>query len=467
MGSPLVQPVSVLANRLHRPTLRAKSEAQPVEVLLGHRLVPDPPHASSERYSDGYEWKESPLTAVGPGWDIGKVARAVVTRWLSDIHELAQFPVVAVEQDLLPHCASLIEVLHSSIACGPDKGEVDDNELRDLAVRRFHQGVSLEGLLRSYRLWGRTVLHMLGPEAQSTPSNRMDAGLQMAEQIMRLVDHVSLVVTEAFRSEASGFASDRSLLRGDQLTWLLHGEGVLKGRATLGASALAQSLKGQHIVMVVRFQGLDELGTASPRGLVEDVRSCFESDARRVILGYRHSELVCVYPLADDRSDEGVRAIADRLAKRVKHSVVGMGRSHAGLAGVPLGYAEAAEASAIAIALKRFDQATSFRDVVLHHIARTSDYSGSLIADTVTPLREYDAVHEGDLVATLCTYFETKYNLARTGKLLHVHPNTVAYRLRRIQEITGLDPNNPDDLLLLSMGLKLGQLYAGTSDHRC
>jgi DNA-binding PucR family transcriptional regulator len=29
-----------------------------------------------------------------------------------------------------------------------------------------------------------------------------------------------------------------------------------------------------------------------------------------------------------------------------------------------------------------------------------------------------------------------------------IHPNTVVYRLRRIRELTGRDPHDPDDLLL-------------------
>jgi DNA-binding PucR family transcriptional regulator len=36
-----------------------------------------------------------------------------------------------------------------------------------------------------------------------------------------------------------------------------------------------------------------------------------------------------------------------------------------------------------------------------------------------------------------------------------VHANTVVYRLRRVRELTGRDPHDPDDLLLLSLGLKL------------
>ncbi|MDG4863407.1 helix-turn-helix domain-containing protein, partial [Streptomyces sp. T-3] len=40
-----------------------------------------------------------------------------------------------------------------------------------------------------------------------------------------------------------------------------------------------------------------------------------------------------------------------------------------------------------------------------------------------------------------------------TAAELHVHPNTVDYRLRRISELTGLDPANTADVPLLSAAL--------------
>jgi len=61
-------------------------------------------------------------------------------------------------------------------------------------------------------------------------------------------------------------------------------------------------------------------------------------------------------------------------------------------------------------------------------------------------------------VRTLRAYFAASFNLTRSAEALSVHPNTVVYRLRRIKELSGRDPHDPDDLLLLLFGLKLSQL---------
>ena len=72
----------------------------------------------------------------------------------------------------------------------------------------------------------------------------------------------------------------------------------------------------------------------------------------------------------------------------------------------------------------------------------------------VTPLD----VAGGDLANTLSTYLENGAALESSARALFVHPNTVRYRLRRVSEITGYDPTNARDALVLRISLILGRL---------
>ncbi len=47
------------------------------------------------------------------------------------------------------------------------------------------------------------------------------------------------------------------------------------------------------------------------------------------------------------------------------------------------------------------------------------------------------------------------FETAASAEDLHVHRNTLDYRLRRIAELTGLDLGRLDDCLLLFIGLEL------------
>jgi sugar diacid utilization regulator len=57
--------------------------------------------------------------------------------------------------------------------------------------------------------------------------------------------------------------------------------------------------------------------------------------------------------------------------------------------------------------------------------------------------------------ALLLTYLDTLGDTARTAAMSRVHPNTVRYRLRRIQAELGISLTNADDRLLLWLQLRL------------
>ena len=56
---------------------------------------------------------------------------------------------------------------------------------------------------------------------------------------------------------------------------------------------------------------------------------------------------------------------------------------------------------------------------------------------------------------TLAAWFAHDMKSAPSAAALHVHRNTLDYRLRRIAELTGMDLARLDDCLLLFIGLEL------------
>ena len=59
----------------------------------------------------------------------------------------------------------------------------------------------------------------------------------------------------------------------------------------------------------------------------------------------------------------------------------------------------------------------------------------------------------GDVRQTLACYLETAPTIEGCARVLFVHVNTVRYRLRRVLEVTGLDPFDPTDALTLRIAL--------------
>lgn len=84
-----------------------------------------------------------------------------------------------------------------------------------------------------------------------------------------------------------------------------------------------------------------------------------------------------------------------------------------------------------------------------------------LLRDIVEPLRAAD--RHGTLTETLDVFLRTG-SVPATAEIVCAHPNTVAYRLRRVAEVTGRDPRTPRGAAVLLMARTAEQVEAGTAD---
>jgi sugar diacid utilization regulator len=81
-----------------------------------------------------------------------------------------------------------------------------------------------------------------------------------------------------------------------------------------------------------------------------------------------------------------------------------------------------------------------------------------LYENTVAPLVVHDDRYRTDLLGTLETYLAENCNMNATAAKIFAHRHTVAYRLDRVRELTGLDPSRSEDRERLGLGLKAYRL---------
>lgn len=74
---------------------------------------------------------------------------------------------------------------------------------------------------------------------------------------------------------------------------------------------------------------------------------------------------------------------------------------------------------------------------------------------TLGRLLQYDEAKNAELVQTLEAFFECHGNASQTASRLHIHRNTLTYRLEQISSITQLDLDDPDARFSLQFALKL------------
>jgi sugar diacid utilization regulator len=79
---------------------------------------------------------------------------------------------------------------------------------------------------------------------------------------------------------------------------------------------------------------------------------------------------------------------------------------------------------------------------------------------TVAPLVRYDAHTGSDLVTTVERYLEQNCNMNATAAALFAHRHTIAYRLERVRELSGLDPSLSEHRERIGLGLKAYRILA-------
>ncbi|GAA2425282.1 hypothetical protein GCM10010191_41940 [Actinomadura vinacea] len=70
------------------------------------------------------------------------------------------------------------------------------------------------------------------------------------------------------------------------------------------------------------------------------------------------------------------------------------------------------------------------------------------------PLEEYDSVRQAELLHTLEVFLSCSGSWNRTATRLHVHVNTLRYRIRRIEELTGRDLGTLEDRVDFFLALR-------------
>ena len=108
--------------------------------------------------------------------------------------------------------------------------------------------------------------------------------------------------------------------------------------------------------------------------------------------------------------------------------------------------------------LGRTGAVSAFEDLGIHRLLLQVPDLGELrsfAAEVLGKLSEHEHEHKSEYLSTLACYFRENNSPQRASRLLHVHPNTVAYRIKRIEEITGLRLDNYRDRLIAQVALEI------------
>jgi PucR family transcriptional regulator, purine catabolism regulatory protein len=208
-----------------------------------------------------------------------------------------------------------------------------------------------------------------------------------------------------------------------------------------------------------------ELSSERPRHVVALIASEYAGALAQHIEGGVSGRVYALLPSAGDQNATvtAARTLAGRLQR---HGVVALSSFY----GDPgeLGRA-IQEAELVLEVLQRGDGlggpiqediGTGTYRLLFRVLASHPEEVRSFYEDTVAAIVRYDDQYRTDLVQTLEAYLEHNCNMNATAAAIYAHRHTVAYRLERVKELSGLDPMQTEDRERLGLGLKAYRIIA-------
>ncbi|MBE3582407.1 MAG: helix-turn-helix domain-containing protein [Thermoanaerobacteraceae bacterium] len=284
---------------------------------------------------------------------------------------------------------------------------------------------------------------------------------------IRGIETGATIVALEFAKEKA-IAETEIRLRGELLDELLRG-GIDNTEVTMKRAAhLGINLAGRLAVIVVGFQWQSKIAPYEVElhsEIIHLLRSRFSQHPGGILVAVRDNRVVGILRFYSETEKELPGRLVEILkAAKVRFPKVrlgiGVGRPYEGLEYVKTSYEEAQVA--LKVALDRgegkpvfFSELGPLR--VLFYV-KDAPAAYSFCQEYIGKLQAYDAQNKTDLMATLASYLENDGNLRRTAEALFVHKNSVIYRVKKIEEITGLDLNDAENRFALMLALKLAQL---------
>lgn len=284
---------------------------------------------------------------------------------------------------------------------------------------------------------------------------------------MRAIEHAAVVTAlELLRARTAAEVEQR--LRGSLVAELLNSDGADIAALLGRARRLGWDLSGEQVLLAVRCVERDKPGS---RPMTERLLSAVDrfvaGVSPRPLTAVHRGDLVLVWardargPGVDGEITEVAARLVDLLtAEEVVEralSAVAPPAAVQDLSGVFRTLRGALELAADGPSPAVID----LQEIAIDHLLLQLDDPEGLRAfarSVLGPALDYDRERSTELVHTARVLLEHDLDRRAAAAALHLHPNTVQQRTRRLEELTGLRLAKPRDLLRLTASLTVAQI---------
>lgn len=327
------------------------------------------------------------------------------------------------------------------------------------------------------------VLQVLG-EAQgyifvTLPPN-ISADVYLTPYRINVLEHTATTIA-LWLSRKNAIEETKLSLRSDFVQELAKGEFVSCDQANSRAKLLGYTINLPYVCILGFPENLKELFRKRKQEndsfeqwlesmllyIEEEIYYAAQSLKREVMITYQGEILLIFLEIPCKKKKENAANFLDLVERRLKNllpEVViswGIGSDCEDLEG----FSESYQNANVALDIGRRKKGTGHRmlyentriDRVLLNLAQNKDMK-EVIMSTIEPLVQYDEQRNMDLIGTLSSYNQFHGNVSQTARSLNLHRQSLLYRLRKIESLTGLSLIDSDDLFLLDLSIKIWKI---------
>lgn len=310
---------------------------------------------------------------------------------------------------------------------------------RETGRRRAQQRVPLEHVLNAYSLGTRMLWEALLAHRDSNESDIPDSVLlQAGQQIWASLDVQCATVMDTYRRESARLQRQDLQRQQRLLDALLDGRGGDADVAAEVRDILGIAPDEPIACVVAHFDGLPDGPLRAPEDRLERFGVASHWHTR----GDIHFGLVSLAHLTESE-------LVGHL-ERISTGRVGVASSEDGPAGFPAAYRLAASAAdTLTRGLPRVATVEQRLPEVL--LGAQPDVVALLVKETLGPILSLPEHQRTVLLDTLGALLAHQGSPTRAAAALFCHRNTVIYRMRQVEQLTGRSLQDPRDRLMLDL----------------
>lgn len=338
-------------------------------------------------------------------------------------------------------CASNIRSVLSAIATDT---EFDPAAAADLGIERARDGVPLASVMEAYRVAFRGLWDAAVKEVTGRPQTNGEAVRLMTAKIHTAQDVFTAAMASAYRDEQTrrltGDESEREIL----IDSLLHGRLFERWSIWEAADCLRLPAQGPYVVIAAEAS----VGTEALPGIESKLRSMDVFSAWQLLPDLQ----VGIVHVKNEKQLTNVLALVSRMAS----NRVGVSAQFDDLRDT----AQALRYARVTLrGRSEGPRVTLFNGSILSTAAVSAPEVMVKLAKPIIDCFVELAADERDvLFETFRVWLENDGSLRAVGELLFCHPNTVRYRLHRIEQRTGRSVTRPRDVAELSLAFEVHRL---------